>query len=1086
MAAKCATEVTILDQTDATAVCCWYHMSSSPTLPDAPTTTDASATPSGWSKSEPTISGEEDAAKYVYACWQTVWGDGTCDWGEVSMSASFEAAKTAWNLAHNTSQELANLSVGGTNLIVHDTTIYGRLDGDGGVYTASNGAYHRYTERIPVEGGATYILSWFHKVTEYATSFLYVSWFDAEGGHLSRTTLVNIHNVEPSSRKLVAPATASYAVVSMPLYLAEICAAQLEKGTVPSDLSLSVRDAMSQPNILRGTNQPNVLRGFNDTSAGTWANGLWYISSGSAVSGDATMIEVDGCDDARQRYGFRVSSTSGNKDITQRIIPWKATVVYRITGLVRLTHIEPTQQTSATLQFRIWGDSSALKTYTQVVTSEEWVPFSYAFSLTADQIAIAPKPLLGINGKGSLDFCAIYIHEGFIDRRLSLDEEYLPWQPAMEDYASYGSTNNAIAETSANAVKRTQRIYYRTQSTTAPTSEFMPTAWVTETGDKWAADAATLSNWTTKVAPISDGTTKYLRLYTCEQREMGDGTLLYTNVLLDDSTTVIDGGNIITGSVAANRIDAASGTFSTANIPVLTADKIDTSTISIGSLADGDAIARYNLIQTPDYFTSVTDVGDGWLHVDYVNNSSNIANHYWGVRHCDLVIPGKTYTIMLEFRNWECSTEPTGNYMYIQQMNGHQFWGGNGVRCDGKEEERPGYATYIHYEDVADGSMCAHIVKVADTEHNPTSTGNLFRYRMYTPPKSTNSFDIRWSLYDGDYSGPYRPYIDADTAKTATNYIQADSTGIRIANANPATATTYQHQTATETEFVVGGTSMAEFGGSGARIGDSSAGHIAIDADSVDIADDDYVITSFSGTHTYTETGSELQYVREESESTITTGKQGDAYISLDSTITWNGDAVFEEMHSVTISAGASSVIPGVTNPAAIQLGGLYSNIHVVAPSISFADTATSDDGNPPPRIAMKTVISSLLGGYQLFSSSTAYTSNITGLSDLDAYNRLLIEYMDTTERRGSVTVDKPNGGTFVGIQFGCNTLGGNAASGLVMRVKTYTISDESTISVLTDSYSRPNYGRLSITPAKVITWTEANEIGIVKVLGFY
>ena len=71
-----------------------------------------------------------------------------------------------------------------------------------------------------------------------------------------------------------------------------------------------------------------------------------------------------------------------------------------------------------------------------------------------------------------------------------------------------------------------------------------------------------------------------------------------------------------------------------------------------------------------------------------------------------------------------------------------------------------------------------------------------------------------------------------DAATKATNYIAADSTGIRIANANPSTAMTYQHQTATETEFVVDGTSMAEFGGSGARIGASDGLHQVLTGES--------------------------------------------------------------------------------------------------------------------------------------------------------------------------------------------------------------------------------------------------------------
>ena len=43
----------------------------------------------------------------------------------------------------------------------------------------------------------------------------------------------------------------------------------------------------------------------------------------------------------------------------------------------------------------------------------------------------------------------------------------------------------------------------------------------------------------------------------------------------NDTTTTIDGDKITTGSISADRIDATSGTFNTANIPNLSADKID-------------------------------------------------------------------------------------------------------------------------------------------------------------------------------------------------------------------------------------------------------------------------------------------------------------------------------------------------------------------------------------------------------------------------------------------------------------------------------------------------------------------------------
>lgn len=64
-----------------------------------------------------------------------------------------------------------------------------------------------------------------------------------------------------------------------------------------------------------------------------------------------------------------------------------------------------------------------------------------------------------------------------------------------------------------------------------------------------------------------------------------------------------------------------------------------------------------------------------------------------------------------------------------------------------------------------------------------------------------------------------------DAAKTATNYIRADSTGVRIANANPSTATTYQHLTATNTEFVAGGNTVATFG-STVTLGGAGGSHM--------------------------------------------------------------------------------------------------------------------------------------------------------------------------------------------------------------------------------------------------------------------
>lgn len=199
-------------------------------------------------------------------------------------------------------------------------------------------------------------------------------------------------------------------------------------------------------------------------------------------------------------------------------------------------------------------DSSGAYVLTDSVTT--WItsfPYTYV-------PATATRLEVGIRRS---DNANISVSEAAAARlKLERGNKATDWSPAPEDVTS-----------------RTQRIYYRTSSSTAPTSQYMPTAWVTETGDKWAANSTTVANWTAKATKLTNGTTKYPYLFTCEQRQMGDGTLAYTTVLLDETTTVIDGGSIITNSIDANKL-----TVYDATIGKIKADAIDVSSIKIGDL----------------------------------------------------------------------------------------------------------------------------------------------------------------------------------------------------------------------------------------------------------------------------------------------------------------------------------------------------------------------------------------------------------------------------------------------------------------------------------------------------------------------
>ena len=100
---------------------------------------------------------------------------------------------------------------------------------------------------------------------------------------------------------------------------------------------------------------------------------------------------------------------------------------------------------------------------------------------------------------------------------------------------------------------------------------------------------------------------------------------------------------------------------------------------------------------------------------------------------------------------------------------------------------------------------------------------------------------------------------EANAKKEATNYIYAGSDGIKIANADPEHADTYQKQTADSTEFYVDGVKRSDISGNGMRvydndgiesasfgrvpiIGKSEKNHLQLDDDSVDFMDGDTLI----------------------------------------------------------------------------------------------------------------------------------------------------------------------------------------------------------------------------------------------------
>jgi len=167
------------------------------------------------------------------------------------------------------------------------------------------------------------------------------------------------------------------------------------------------------------------------------------------------------------------------------------------------------------------------------------------------------------------------------------------------------------AQTSANgAVKRSQQIYISRTNTSAPSR---PSSWVSGTGGSQNA-------WTTK-RPQYNST--YPILFVATQREFVNGTFECTTPLIDETTTVIDGGHITTGTISANRIEAHSLDISKigGNIKNGTWEiDFDEGTMTIGKLSAGSITA--GTITAAVTATKLTMTG-GSIQIDSAIDGTN-------------------------------------------------------------------------------------------------------------------------------------------------------------------------------------------------------------------------------------------------------------------------------------------------------------------------------------------------------------------------------------------------------------------------------------------------------------------------------
>lgn len=254
------------------------------------------------------------------------------------------------------------------------------------------------------------------------------------------------------------------------------------------------------------------------------------------------------------------------------------------------------------------------------------------------------------------------------------------------------------------------------------TQYYLSTSNSTQTGGSWSA---------TPAAYVSG---RYY--WKREKVDWTDGSTSYTDAVLDNALT----------DANANAMQAGQPNISPfyARVPYVAGDY----------WTGWSGTLNNPLVLTP--------LSDGWVHVKYDNRSgSDISRCDEQMVRSDMVKEGADYTFLIEVRN---NTSTGSCDFYIVQTDNCQFWG-SGIKKNLEGNNDTSTSTNFSAENVArDGSIYhKRFVKTSESTGSSHWTGAVNRLCSLTFRAGAGvlaEYDIRVSLYEGEYWGPYKPYVD--------------------------------------------------------------------------------------------------------------------------------------------------------------------------------------------------------------------------------------------------------------------------------------------------------------------------------------
>ena len=604
MAVKASDQVTIAVGVDVASVETYYKLQSSiANPPSKPTTAD----PSDWTNTEPTYDGT--ATNTLYTCQKTTLTDNSFLWGAVSKSSSYEAAKSAWNLANSAyeatqpieSKTFTGIIGSGTNDAAGASLYFAKVH--------PTDYYSTWVVKLHIEvtSPLTYQQNIDISVSGYTNAFVAFDSFTARSGSAVGLYFINLYCAKQAGitagkghalgfglRASTNPLNTTYAR-TIRVDVLELINCTLS--FIETPVKYADMDGTGSTNYQALTEMSVVTNGQNATNNAnsydrTLHNNALKTASENVTGKSYAIIATSliGYIDSLSGYQTIVSGSVIN--ITKPLL-WGTGNVGKSTTFANSYEVYPSQ----TVRNNIANWTGT--TYNLV----------YLFGvLNGTQLTVDTNVFTDIlpteeDGK-------VYIPIGIL---------YSTYQIAFRTSSDlWAFVDGKFRQVDASTIISSHRIYYRTE--TANSSLTAPTTWVEE------ATGNVYNQWTTKVPPLAVSTavgqTKYLYLYTCEQRKRLDGTTLCTKVLLDENTTVINGGSIITNSITANQIAAGAITAEKLNATNINASN----SLTIGALSTSTQSSILNSELSADIASAAkrTDVSIAVTAIDYTAGTANL------------------------------------------------------------------------------------------------------------------------------------------------------------------------------------------------------------------------------------------------------------------------------------------------------------------------------------------------------------------------------------------------------------------------------------------------------------------------------